>query len=423
MSLMAALQLPIVLSKLSYLVDNPWTVSLDRAWAAGLILADSLVDRNLGTRPITLVGYSLGARVIFSCLLELSRKGAFGLVQNVYMFGSPIVVKREEYLRCRTVIAGRWVNGYNKTDWILGYLFRLTNGGVRRVAGLAAVEGIPGLENKDCTELVKGHMDYRKAMPKLLRECGWIVESDEFVEIEDPDPDNHEKRQREIINEIEEARRELEAQENAKKSGSGGWGGIFGRKKKTTRAEWEVYEDKRGPAGGDPSRTEDRHGNNHGVLFDVDAIRAELAKDKGEEELQPKELQSTLPPMVLQSPTSSSVSNPRDSLRETRSAHGTLESYRSSGSGSGGANNDWGPRSPDSADDGIQMTFDTAFQESPRANAPPSIPSSTIPAPPPARPEIKSTNTVPNVALADPWADLDDDDEFGKEKEISMTFA
>ena len=437
MSLMAALQLPIVLSKLSYLVDNPWTVSLDRAWAAGLILADSLVDRNLGTRPITLVGYSLGARVIFSCLLELARKGAFGLVQNVYMFGSPIVVKREEYLRCRTVVAGRWVNGFNKTDWILGYLFRLTNGGIRRVAGLATVEGIPGLENKDCTEFVKGHMDYRTAMPRLLRECGWVVESDEFVEIEDPDPDNHEKRQREIINEIEEARRELEAQEAAKKSGGGGWvGGIFGRKKKQTRAEWEVYEDKRGPAGGDPSRTEDKHGNNHGVLFDVDAIRAELAKDTGEEELQPKELQSTLPPMVLQSPASSSIaSNPRDSLRETRSAHGTLESYRRSASGSH-AGHDWGHRAPDNDDDEIQMTFDTAFEEAPRPSPRPSprpdASSFTVPSPAhspapalssvPARPEIKSANTAPNVALADPWAD-DDDEEFGKEKEISMTFA
>lgn len=54
---MAALQVPVVLTKLSYLIDNPWAVSLDRATMAGLILADSLIDRNLGTRPVTLVGY------------------------------------------------------------------------------------------------------------------------------------------------------------------------------------------------------------------------------------------------------------------------------------------------------------------------------------------------------------------------------
>jgi hypothetical protein len=119
---MASLQLPIVLSKLSYLIDNPWTVSLARAEAAGLILADSLIDRNLGVRPVTLVGYSLGSRVIFSCIRELAAKGAYGLVQNVYLFGSPIVAKRDEYIRARSVVSGRFVNGYARNDWILGKL-------------------------------------------------------------------------------------------------------------------------------------------------------------------------------------------------------------------------------------------------------------------------------------------------------------
>ena len=119
-ALMASLQLPIVLSKLSYLIDNPWTVSMGRANAAGLILADSLIDRNLGVRPITLVGFSLGARVIFSCLRELANKGAFGLIQNVYLFGSPIVNSKDEYLRVRPVVSGRFVNGYASNDWILG---------------------------------------------------------------------------------------------------------------------------------------------------------------------------------------------------------------------------------------------------------------------------------------------------------------
>ena len=119
-ALMASLQLPIVLTKLSYLIDNPWTVSMARANSAGLILADSLVDRNLGVRPITLVGFSLGARVIFACLRELANKNAFGLIQNVYLFGSPIVANKDEYLRARTVVSGRFVNGYASNDWILG---------------------------------------------------------------------------------------------------------------------------------------------------------------------------------------------------------------------------------------------------------------------------------------------------------------
>ncbi|KAI1855448.1 hypothetical protein JX266_000313 [Neoarthrinium moseri] len=427
--LMAALQLPVVLSKLSYLIDNPWAVSLDRAWSAGLILADSLIDRGLGTRPITLVGYSLGARVIFSCLLELARKGAFGLVQNVYMYGSPIVVKTDEYLKIRTVVAGRFVNGYNKNDWILGYLFRLTNGGIRRVAGLATIDNIPGIENMDCTEFVVGHMDYRQAMPKLLRECGWLVESDEFGEIEDPDPEQHRERQRELISEIEEARKELEKEGQGKK---GGAFSFFSRKKKQ-RAEWEVYEDNKGQSGPDGSTSEDRAGNNHGVLFDVDAIRAELAKEQNKdgevEELQVRELQSTLPPIKIRSPSLSE--NPRAALRETKSddAATTLRSVSSPGLG---ASQDRTPTMPSSSfgyhspnpsqsygldhgADEIQMTFDDGYR------APESSKAQDAYSAAPARPEIKSSQTTPNMALHDPWAD--DDEEFGKEKEIQMTFA
>jgi pimeloyl-ACP methyl ester carboxylesterase len=117
---MSAMALPLALTKLSYLIDNPWAVSQARADMAGLILADSLIDRNLGARPITLVGFSLGARVIFACLKELANRGAVGLVQNAYMFGTPIVAKKDEYTKVRAIIPGRFVNGYANNDWILG---------------------------------------------------------------------------------------------------------------------------------------------------------------------------------------------------------------------------------------------------------------------------------------------------------------
>ncbi|KAI9806883.1 MAG: hypothetical protein M1833_002541 [Piccolia ochrophora] len=289
--LMASLQLPIVLTKLSYLIDNPWTVSLDRANSAGLILADSLIDRNLGVRPVTLVGFSLGSRVIYSCLKELAHRGAHGLVQNAYLFGSPVVAKTDEWLRIRSIVSGRLVSGYARNDWILGYLFRATSGGIMRVAGLAPVEGVTGLENIDVTEFVPGHMSYRAAMPRLLREMGWSVESDEFAEIEDPDPGNHEKRQREIIAEMDEARKELEKEPKKRRFG------LFGRNKKVAEKKaWEMYDEKLG----DP-RTNDESDKNHqrdtNVLFDIDAIRAELAS----EQIEVREIPSTLPPMRLDS--------------------------------------------------------------------------------------------------------------------------
>ncbi|ODQ64742.1 DUF726-domain-containing protein, partial [Nadsonia fulvescens var. elongata DSM 6958] len=204
-ALMASLQLPMALSKLSYLLDNPWNVSLDRAWSCGLVLADTLIKQNLGVRPVTLVGFSLGARVIYSCLVELAKRGAYGLVQDVYLFGAPVVIKRDEFIGVASVISGKFVNGYSKSDWVLGYLFRATGGGLGKVAGLAPIDNPLARE--------WGHMGYREAIPKILKALGWKVLNDEFHEIEDPDPEKLRERQKEMIIEFDQARKELEKTE------------------------------------------------------------------------------------------------------------------------------------------------------------------------------------------------------------------
>ncbi|GKU00159.1 hypothetical protein FLAG1_04545 [Fusarium langsethiae] len=444
-TLMSAIQLPIILTKLSYLIDNPWAVSLDRATAAGKILADSLIERNLGTRPITLVGFSIGARVVFSCLQELSKKGGVGIVQNVYMFGSPIVVSKEEYIKAKTVVSGRFLNAYNRNDWILGYLFRLTSGGIRRVAGLAPVEDCPFVENMDVTDLVNGHMDYRQKMPVLLMRCGWSVDSEEFAEIEDPDPDNHNERQRELINEIEEARKNLEKDGKAKKSGRFSF---FGRRKNAGKQDWEIYEDQKKNGDIKDGLKEGGQGDsNTGVLFDIDAIRAEIAKDARDhyashEDLQVKEIKSTLPPMKLDvsslpgspSATANGSQTNINTARDSHDIRGSQErshSYTPSytrqtsppaysspyGAGFGSEHgNAYGSGRHD--EDDIQMTFDTSFGDHPRSTTTTTSATETTP----TRPQIKTAQTLPSMTLHEPWGDSDDDD-FGKEKEISMTFA
>lgn len=317
-ALMASLQLPLLLTKLAYLIDNPWSVSLDRATAAGLILADSLIDRNLGNRPVTLVGFSLGSRVIFSCLKELAKKKALGLIQNVYLFGSPIVANKDDYLIARTAVAGRFVNGYASNDWILGYLFRATSGGIMRVAGLAPVD-LPGIENVNVTEFVTGHMAYRAAMPRIMRSLGWEVESDEFAEIEEPDPENHAERQRELIREIDEARRAAREESGKKKFG------LFRRGKPAKQKEWEKFIVERQNSSDSPlsprSSIAEDSSRPRTVLFDIDAIRAELAS----EQMDVKELESTLPPIKvdLNSPTTASSQKDNDAAPETIKAKET----------------------------------------------------------------------------------------------------
>ncbi|KAJ5367675.1 hypothetical protein N7541_001616 [Penicillium brevicompactum] len=396
MALMASLQLPLVLTKLAYLIDNPWIVSLARANSAGLVMADSLQERNLGNRPVTLLGFSLGARVIFSCLKELADKGAHGLIQNVYLFGSPVVANKDEYLKARSVVSGRFVNGYATNDWILGYLFRATSGGIMKVAGLAAVEGIPGIENFDITSLVNGHMDYRTAMPRILREVGWEVLEDEFAEIEDPDPDNHAERQRELIREIDEARREAEAKPEKKRFG------LFKRGKMAEKKKWETYDVDRNNTS---DETADLNSSPGTVLFDIEAIRAELHS----EAIEVKELESTMPVMKVDLNTPPKTTQPSPTLKEPKSpdlppvpraVSTPLPVEKPS------------PYEPPKHDE-AELTFDTSFHDSPNTHDPPST-----------RPELRTASTMPTIgatavgAMAmepNAWADGHDD-------EISMTF-
>jgi len=155
-------------------------------------------------------------------------------------------------------------------DYTIGYLFRATAGGIMRVAGLVKVD-IPGIENLDVTQFVPGHMAYRKAMPRCLREAGWSIESDEFTEIEDPDPENHQNRQRELINEIEEARKELQKKPEKKRWF---WKGKAQRAKKQ---DWETYEEKPAEEGGAVTNGEGANPEHPAgdVMFDVEAIRRE----------------------------------------------------------------------------------------------------------------------------------------------------
>ncbi|PYI06312.1 DUF726 domain protein [Aspergillus sclerotiicarbonarius CBS 121057] len=406
-ALMASLQLPLVLTKLSYLIDNPWNVSLTRANAAGLILADSLRDRNLGKRPVTLLGYSLGSRVIFSCLKELADRGAQGLVQNVYMFGSPIVANRDEYLKARSVVSGRFVNGYSSNDWILGYLFRATSGGIMRVAGLAPVDRVPGLENFDVTNIVNGHMDYRAAIPRLLKEVGWEVLSEEFAEIEDPDPENHAERQRELIREIDEARREAELKPEKKRFG------LFKRGKLAQKRGWETYDVERNNAMPRGSNDNNATGS---VLFDIDAIRAELASEK----IEVRQLESTLPPMKLDlsSPASPSPSAPSSTAKELKSPEIPAPPARTPPAYSPSRD----VYSPPRHEEELEMTFDTSFHDTP-----PRSHSSFEPASyeaHPSRPELRSSVTMPALGAStlgaialepNAWAEHE-------EEEIQMTF-
>ena len=163
---------PLALLKVSRVVDNPFSIAKSRADKAGEVLADALINKAQGERPVTLVGYSLGARVIYACLLSLAKRRAFGLVESVILMGAPAPATTSDWRQMRSVVAGRLVNVYSANDYVLGFLYR-TSSVQLGVAGLQKIEGLPGVENVDVSETVSGHLRYRYLVGAILARIGF----------------------------------------------------------------------------------------------------------------------------------------------------------------------------------------------------------------------------------------------------------
>lgn len=134
-------------SKTKYLMDNPWGIGLDKASRAGKVLAETLISQVQENRPVTLMGFSLGARLIYFCLLELHKRGKYGLIDDVWLFGCPVMSSNKEWVQVASVVAGKIHNGYLSRDWVLGVLYRASSASWSTVAGLGPVEGLDGFVN------------------------------------------------------------------------------------------------------------------------------------------------------------------------------------------------------------------------------------------------------------------------------------
>jgi len=230
-TLLAAVVLPSYLLNLMDSIDGDWTIAVERADEAGVVLAKTLLYSRAGRRPVTLVGYSFGARIIYSCLKELARyqeewehyrelleefdvdgKGGnhrdhprlakykqkmkgmrepASIVEDAVLLGLPNHLSLSSWKACRQVVAGRLVNCYSTNDLILSLMFqakRFSGGSLNHgmgsilkpVCGTCAVEE-PGVESIDCSDLIVGHQDYCLETGKVLKRIG-LGEPIRFVE-------------------------------------------------------------------------------------------------------------------------------------------------------------------------------------------------------------------------------------------------
>ncbi|XP_003373831.1 transmembrane and coiled-coil domain-containing protein 4 [Trichinella spiralis] len=147
---MSAVAWPVGLLGVASVIDNPWNVCIRRSQEVGEQLSQMLLSRQHGHRPVTLLGFSLGARVIYHCLLFMEKSGNFaGIVQNVILLGTPVGCSPCEWKKISQVVGGYIINGYCRSDWLLKFLYRTMNLQYS-VAGLEPIENVsPRIQNKD----------------------------------------------------------------------------------------------------------------------------------------------------------------------------------------------------------------------------------------------------------------------------------
>jgi hypothetical protein len=211
-AVLSAVALPSSLLTATQVIDDPYQIVILRADEAGKELAKCLLE-NDERRPVTLVGYSFGARVIFSCLVELARlqdlweegrqhqekrlaaggdqsmsetSGMTGrsqsddgvgqqrepasIVEDVVFMGLPRVIDQRMLRLARQVVGGRFINCYTRNDWLLTLMF-LTRGGTQ-TCGTHPIQNIGGIENFNVTSLVQAHSKYAEAIPRILQRVG-----------------------------------------------------------------------------------------------------------------------------------------------------------------------------------------------------------------------------------------------------------
>ncbi|XP_062961207.1 transmembrane and coiled-coil domain-containing protein 4 isoform X1 [Cynocephalus volans] len=171
--IVAALTWPASLLTVANVIDNPWGVCLHRSAEVGKHLAHILLSRQQGQRPVTLIGFSLGARVIYFCLQEMAQeKDCQGIIEDVVLLGAPVEGEAKHWEPLRKVVSGRIINGYCRGDWLLSFVYR-TSSVQLRVAGLQPVLlQDRRVENVDLSSVVSGHLDYAKQMDVILKAVG-----------------------------------------------------------------------------------------------------------------------------------------------------------------------------------------------------------------------------------------------------------
>ncbi|WP_422459349.1 DUF726 domain-containing protein [Endozoicomonas sp. ALB115] len=140
-------------------VAGHWKQSMENAQQAGEQLAEYL-DASFTGKDAILLGHSLGARVIYNTLLNLTNTGC---VQASYLLGGAVSSEHGDWQQVWEKLPSlTLVNCYSNKDQVLNWLYRLGTLFGDRPCGLQQLaEDRSNSINIDLSEQVSGHMEYK----------------------------------------------------------------------------------------------------------------------------------------------------------------------------------------------------------------------------------------------------------------------
>jgi hypothetical protein len=213
-AVLSAVALPLTVVSIVSGLDESWTMAVEAADEAGVLLADALMSEAHGNRPVVLIGYSIGGCVVAKCLSELAaiangsnnkkfseaettyhnddyefltqsienddslsdlertrRLRAATVIRDAVIIGAPCDTNALKWEQRRSVVLGRLINVFSSKDWVLSLLYRYKRWSVIPLAGLREVN-IPSIENFDVSSIIDNHGDYPSKMKRILHMVG-----------------------------------------------------------------------------------------------------------------------------------------------------------------------------------------------------------------------------------------------------------
>lgn len=152
----------------STVIGNPWYVSMHRASNTGVLLAD-IISRT-ENQKLTLVGHSLGARVIYYALEALSSKHDKQYIDDVILLGGAVSNCSNDWEKVLPAVSGKIYNCYSKKDAVLGNLYQVLSIGTSKPIGFYPIESNDlKIVNIDCSEDVDAHTRWKENYSKIYQ--------------------------------------------------------------------------------------------------------------------------------------------------------------------------------------------------------------------------------------------------------------